>query len=131
MTPPRTPPAPHVAAPASNQALNRMSTEPEPDAVTRPMGAVIALEPAVPPQFATSLFGYKRAHVESFVDDLRNRLATMRQRARRAENELRRLRALHAVSHEERGDALDLSQPGPDINKPRLRQAPTEAGGSD
>jgi DivIVA domain-containing protein len=71
-----------------------LAETPAPGPVTRPVAPIVALEPAVAPEFGTALLGYKRAQVDAFVDDLRARLAAMRSRARMAENELRRARAL-------------------------------------
>jgi cell division septum initiation protein DivIVA len=45
-----------------------------------------------------AVFGYNRAQVDTYVDDLRHRLATMRLRARRAETELKKLRASHPMA---------------------------------
>jgi DivIVA domain-containing protein len=70
---------------------------------TDPLRSVVALEPAVPPEFATAFRGYNRVQVDAFVNDLRQRLAAMRVRARRAETELRRLRPPHPMLAAPRG----------------------------
>jgi hypothetical protein len=66
--------------------------------VVRLGGAIIPLEPAVAPEFLHAVFGYNRAQVDTYVEDLRHRLATMRLRARRAETELKKLRASHPMA---------------------------------
>jgi len=55
-------------------------------------GAIVVLEPAAAPEFGRAALGYNRPQVDAYVQDLRERLAEMRARARRAETELRRVR---------------------------------------
>ena len=78
--------------------LRVLRIEPSPAATEEPRATTHALEPANAPEFTRSLRGYDRAQVDAFVDDLRQRLALMRARARRAETELARLRDAAALA---------------------------------
>ena len=75
-----------------------MRPEPPVDQGSSTLSNVVALEPAVAPEFARAFRGYDRDQVDTFVGDLRQRLAAMRTRARRAEAELRRVRAAQSAS---------------------------------